>query len=70
MTTVFRLPRLVLGGLAAWLSLAAAQAQTVLPAPEPPFKGRIAQTREESQPAWPDPVKAPAGAPNIVLVLL
>lgn len=36
----------------------------------PPFNGKIAVTVKESTPAWPQPVRAPEGAPNIVLILL
>jgi arylsulfatase len=35
-----------------------------------PFPGRVAATFAESVPAWPVPVRAPAGAPNVVLVVL
>jgi arylsulfatase A-like enzyme len=42
----------------------------VLPHPTPPFKGRIAPSREQAVPDWPQPVRARPGAPNIVLVLL
>ena len=35
-----------------------------------PFPGRIAATFTESRPAWPVPRRAPAGAPNVVLVVL
>jgi len=36
----------------------------------PPFEGRIEADRDTSVPAWPKAVKAPAGAPNIILILL
>jgi hypothetical protein len=45
-------------------------AGSVLPQPDPAFHGKIAASRDHSQPDWPVPVKAPANAPNIVLVLL
>lgn len=35
-----------------------------------PFKGQIGKTYQESVPFWPDKPQAPAGAPNIVLVVL
>lgn len=35
-----------------------------------PFPGRAAATLVESVPAWPVPARAPAGAPNVVLVVL
>ncbi|OCC24376.1 arylsulfatase [Croceicoccus estronivorus] len=41
----------------------------VLPAPPPPFEGKIGLTYADSTPAFPKPVQAPAGAPNILLVL-
>ena len=37
---------------------------------EPSFKGRIELDARESVPAWPSPVTAPKGAPNVVLILL
>jgi len=35
----------------------------------PPFEGDIRATAKESKPWWPPPASAPAGAPNIVVVL-
>ena len=35
-----------------------------------PFPGRIGRTADESSPAWPETVRAPAGAPNVVFVVL
>lgn len=32
--------------------------------------GVIGRTRDVSQPAWPRPVRAQAGAPNVVMVVL
>ena len=58
---------------------AAAQAQaptaqagtsTVLPAPAPPFGGRIGTTVRESTPDFPKQIAAPAGAPNVLIILL
>ncbi len=46
------------------------QAQTQLPQPDPDFKGKIAETYENSVPSYPQPVEAPAGAPNILIILL
>ncbi|WP_434130885.1 arylsulfatase [Methylocaldum sp. GT1BB] len=55
-------------------SLAAAWAEgprgTVLPAPEPAFKGKIGRTYKDSQPDKIPVVKAPAGAPNVLVVLI
>ena len=47
-----------------------ARAQEVLPKPEPPFKGTIGQTVKESQADYPKPLEAPAGAPNVLLIIL
>jgi arylsulfatase A-like enzyme len=41
-----------------------------LPRAAQPFAGKIDPARDKSTPAWPVQTKAPAGAPNIVLVLL
>jgi arylsulfatase A-like enzyme len=37
-----------------------------LPREEPPFTGKIAPRFEESTPQWPEAVKAPEGAPNVL----
>ena len=62
---------LVLGAACA----ATAGAQTalnraVLPIPAAPFKGQIGLSVRDSKSDFPQPVQAPKGAPNIVLVLL
>ena len=44
--------------------------QNELIKPDPAFKGVVAPSRQGSTPAWPEVVKAPVGAPNIVLILL
>ena len=36
----------------------------------PEFEGVVGRTLDESTPWWPDPVRAPEGAPNVVMVLL
>jgi Sulfatase len=51
------------------LFAATARAQDVLPRPEPPFKGHIGRTVEESTKDFPQEVKAPNGAPNVLLIL-
>lgn len=49
----------------------AAGTPTVLPRPDFEFKGKVGKTyRESDPPEFPQPVKAPAGAPNVVLILL
>lgn len=45
-------------------------AQQVLPRPPEPFTGKIAPSNAQSIPAWPKPVQAPKGAPNVLVVLL
>jgi arylsulfatase len=56
------------------LLVASAYAQVanrdVLPIPDPPFKGKVGKTLEESTPDYPQPIKAPQGAPNILVILL
>ena len=47
-----------------------ARAQEVLPKPEPPFKGTIGQTVKESKADYPKPLEAPAGAPNVLIIIL
>ena len=63
--------RFRLGGalLALALATASALAQDVLPRPAEPFAGKIGTTYADSTAAFPAPVTAPAGAPNVVLVL-
>ncbi len=61
--------------LAGLLTVAAANGQatvdrTVLPIPATPFKGTVAISSKDSTPAWPDKVTPPAGAPNVVLILM
>ncbi|MGE0653720.1 MAG: sulfatase-like hydrolase/transferase, partial [Alphaproteobacteria bacterium] len=41
----------------------------ILPAPEPAFTGKVGRTLEESKAVFPPPVRAPAGAPNVLLVM-
>ncbi len=45
-------------------------AQDVLPRPPQPFKGIVNLRAKESKSDFPQPLKAPAGAPNVLLVLL
>jgi arylsulfatase A-like enzyme len=47
-----------------------AGAQDVLPVPPAPFKGQVGLSAKDSKPDFPQPVQAPPGAPNVVLVLL
>jgi arylsulfatase A-like enzyme len=48
---------------------AASPDETVLPKPEPPFQGKIGRTVKDSTPNFPKGIEAPAGAPNILLIL-
>src|SRR5262249_26562115 len=48
---------------------AASQDTNVLPRPEPPFRGKIERTLQGSVPDFPKGVEAPAGAPNVLLIL-
>lgn len=52
-------------------SPAATGTPTVLPRPDFHFKGKVGRTYKESDPPeFPQPVQAPKGAPNVVLILL
>ena len=42
---------------------------TVLPRSEPPFRGKIGRTVKDSVPDFPKEVRAPKGAPNVLLIL-
>ena len=46
------------------------QPSVVLPRPEPKFKGRIGTTYKDSQPDKIPIIKAPEGAPNVLLILI
>jgi hypothetical protein len=44
---------------------------TIVPPPgEPPFKGKIGRTIDESTPDWPPQPVAPKGAPNVLYIVL
>lgn len=67
------LPRRTSGmllGLSLALAIPSANAGGELPHPVTPFKGVVGPTYKQSRSDFPTPVKAPAGAPNVVLVLL
>jgi arylsulfatase len=42
----------------------------VLPKPQPPFHGKIGRTVQDSVPDFPKSLEAPAGAPNVLLILM
>jgi arylsulfatase len=50
-------------------SAQAQQPQEILPKPEAPFQGKIGRTVKDSTPDFPKGVEAPAGAPNVLLIL-
>ena len=43
--------------------------EVVLPNPQPPFQGKIGRTVTDSTPDFPKSVEAPAGAPNVLLIM-
>ncbi|MGC1379490.1 MAG: sulfatase-like hydrolase/transferase, partial [Candidatus Baltobacteraceae bacterium] len=43
--------------------------QAALPRPEPPFTGQIERSYEQSTPDFPQPYRAPAGTPNVLLIM-
>ena len=43
--------------------------RTSLPLPDPEFKGEIEKTLKASTPDWPEGVKAPKGAPNVLIIM-
>lgn len=47
-----------------------AVAQEVLPKPQPKFGGVIGQTYKDSREDYPQPIKAPEGAPNVIVILI
>jgi Sulfatase len=60
----------ITGVLAIFLAtIGVGRAQEVLPRPEPLFKGHIGPTVQDSTLDFPQQVKAPQGAPNILLIL-
>jgi len=44
--------------------------RTILPVKSPEFKGIISETFEDSKQDYPQPVEAPEGAPNVVVILI
>ena len=55
--------------LIAFSALSARAQEVVLPKPEPPFHGKIGRTVKDSTPDFPKSVEAPAGAPNVLLIM-
>ena len=52
------------------LPIVLAGTQVSAQAPAQPYKGVVGKTLADSKEWWPEPVKAPAGAPNVVWILL
>src|SRR5580700_10546862 len=58
-------------GAAAWLSFSWADGQEVLPKPEAGFRdAKIGRTYKDSTPGTINLTKAPAGAPNVLIILI
>jgi arylsulfatase len=47
-----------------------AASATGIPKPDPAFTGTIGETYQDSKASYPQPIRAPAGAPNVLLILL
>ena len=54
----------------AYFMPAFASAQNILPKPDAAFTGVIGQTFRDSKEDYPQPIKAPANAPNVLLILV
>lgn len=48
---------------------ASALDRTILPPADPPFRGETDLTFKGSKPDWPEPLRAPKGAPNVLLIM-
>lgn len=46
------------------------EAEVRLPPPPEPFRGTIGKTYKDSNPDFPQPIQAPADAPNVLLILI
>lgn len=57
-------------GVAGVVNVRQAAAQEVLPRPEAKSQARAGISYKDSVPDFPQPIKSPAGAPNVVIVLL
>jgi arylsulfatase len=63
---------LVAGLLFVWRNVTAhatGDSTGMIPRPQPAFAGKIGRTAKDSKPAFPPEVQAPAGAPNVLLIL-
>jgi arylsulfatase A-like enzyme len=62
--------RSVLKALTSTLLIATSATLAVHAQQAPPYQGVVGRTLAQSKEWWPEPVKAPAGAPNVVWILL
>lgn len=62
--------RSVLKALTSTLLLASSAELALYAQATQPYQGTIGRTLAESKEWWPQPVKAPAGAPNVVWILI
>jgi hypothetical protein len=60
----------VLNALTSTLVLAAGASLPLHAQTAQPYQGVVGRTLAESKEWWPEPVKAPAGAPNVVWILI
>ncbi len=60
----------VVRALTSILILALSAGSTLNAQDAQPYQGKIGRTLSESKEWWPEPVKAPAGAPNVVWILI
>jgi arylsulfatase len=67
---VRRLLRFMVPGLALILLTMGYAVSPANAEPAQEFKGKIAKSFEESQEWWPEPVRPPEGAPNVIIFLL
>src|SRR5258708_12409857 len=52
------------------LTIMLAGAEVFAQAPQQTYQGVVGKTLADSKEWWPDPVKAPTGAPNIIWIIL
>ena len=64
-----QIPPIPEGGLPQRLNESTTETPNVLPYPEPEFNGKIRPTTETSESDFPQPYEAPAGSPNILLIM-
>src|SRR5436190_2131709 len=43
--------------------------RSILPPPDPAFRGEINVAFTDSKPAFPEPLRAPEGAPNVLIIV-